>query len=186
LESKVKSAADGDGARKHNRSSRDQPAANLRALGIGVVLFAALWAAFLRYRGIPNGLEVWAFFLFFLVIYVPLTYVALRTTSIQGALRYFFCLTAAPIYVALFVASIVWLFAAFPVLEEGLFRALGAGGRRAGMAQGILAGLVAAIVFWLWFRIVKMMDKAMHRPDADESAQAFQPPAPPDEASPRR
>jgi hypothetical protein len=36
---------------------------------------------------------------------------------------------------------------------------------------------VAAIVFWLWYRIVKMIDNAVYRSEAGESNQALPLPA---------
>jgi len=130
---------------------------------IAIVLFAVALFLLLFRRENNSQLGVEAgIFLLFALIYVPLTYVGLRASNFHGAVRYFFCLTAAPTYIVMFILSNIWLLDTFPILEKHLNQSLATGGRHAGVTQGILTAFLSAIVFWFWHRFFKLVDTAIY------------------------
>jgi len=140
-------------------------ASDIRAIWIVVALSAILVAVFYHQKKTDVGGIF--LFLFALIIYIPLTYIAFRTAVLHGALRYFFCLTAAPLFIVVFAVCMIEIFRVFPWLAESLSRALAAGGRNAGMAQGIPSVILAAAVFWAWYKILKVIDGIIYRTKAN-------------------
>ncbi len=116
-------------------------------------------------RGIEKvrGDEVIIFLLFYFLCYYPATAVALRSAKLHGFLRYVFCLTALPLFGSLLVASVVWLFGEFPLLSDGYSRAWEAGGRRPGMAYGVLVAIIAGVAFWLWYKALCLLDAFLYQ-----------------------
>jgi len=132
---------------------------------LGVVAAAGVALAAIAYLRDPSGAVVYALFLILHVFcYVPVTAIALNAARLHGLLRYFFSLTAIPVFVVMLLCSIYLISGEFPSYYESYNRAVASGGgSRRGMWWGILAVVPAAIAFWLWYRLLRIADQAIQR-----------------------
>ena len=110
------------------------------------------------------GLHV-ALYLLFLLIYVYPTVIALRSSGLHGFFRYFFALTAVPLFIAIFITCVHLVFSGIPALEQSFSRAQASGDRGSEKGVALIAVAPAAVVFWLWYKILAMIDRAVYRPD---------------------
>lgn len=112
----------------------------------------------------PSHAVIYGLFLVLHVFcYLPVTAIALNAAKLHGFLRYIFALTAIPAFVLMLLSSIYLISGEFPSYYEGYNRATAGGGARSGMWWGILAAVPAAIAFWLWYRLLRIVDAATHR-----------------------
>jgi hypothetical protein len=131
---------------------------------LGVVAAAgAVLAAVIYFRD-PSSAVISALFLILHVFcLVPVVAIALAAAKLTGVLRYFFALTAVPVFLVLLICSIFLISGEFPSYFEKYNQAMAGGGHRRGMWWGIVATVPAAIAFWLWYRILRLVDRAIHR-----------------------
>jgi len=104
-----------------------------------------------------------ALFVLFLVIYVLPTAIALRSSCFQGFLRYFFGLTAVPVFVGLFVLSLSFV-NGFSFFEQGLVAAQNSGFKKAEVVFVIIAAAPAAIIFCCWYKALAMLSRVISSP----------------------
>lgn len=132
---------------------------------LGALAAAGVALAAIAYLRDPSHAAIYVLFLILHIFcYVPVTAIALNSARFQGFLRYFFSLTAIPVFVVMLLCSIYLISGEFPSYYESYNRATASGGGpRRGMWWGILAIVPAAIAFWLWYRLLRLIDKAIHR-----------------------
>ena len=62
----------------------------------------------------------------------------------------------------------------FPSFFESYDRALAHGGKHPGIGHAILAVAPAAMAFWLWYKVLKILAKALNRSKDGGNGQAVQ------------
>lgn len=133
---------------------------------LGVLAAAGVALAAVAHLRDPSHVAIYAFFLIIHIFcYVPVTAIALNSAKLNGLLRYFFALTAIPVFLVLLLCSIYLISGEFPSYYESYNEAMARRGNRfrGGMWWGILAVVPAAIAFWLWYRLLKIVDAVIHR-----------------------
>lgn len=99
----------------------------------------------------------------FLLAYVPITPFALRVKFGHPVLRYFYALTAVPVFAVIFLWMLHRLFTEFPALDAAFSAAMARGGRHAGMTHALVVVIPTALLFALWFGLFRMLDKGISR-----------------------
>jgi len=131
------------------------------AIASVAVLLLALVAlvAFLPESWLGAATAIWVF----LLGYVPVTPFALRASIGNTVLRYLYGLTAVPVFAVIFVWMLHRLFTEFPQLDASFARALAHGGKNAGLAHAVLVAGLAAIVFGVWYALIRCLDYGIGR-----------------------
>ncbi len=130
----------------------------LISVGILLVSMVAV-AAVLPREWMEVALVVWLF----LLVYVPLTPFALRVKLRSTVLRYFFGLTAMPVFAVSFIWLLHRLFTEFPVLSETFSAVMARGGRNAGMGHAVIVLIPAIILFVAWYWAIRLLDRGLDR-----------------------
>lgn len=104
------------------------------------------------------GIEL-ALYLFFLLIYVYPTVIALRSSGLHGFLKYCFGLTAVPLFIAIFIACVHLLFGEIPALGQEFSRAQVSGDRQTEKGIALIAVVPAAIIFSLWYKFLAIINR---------------------------
>jgi hypothetical protein len=93
----------------------------------------------------------------FCLLYLAPTWAVLRNARLESMLLWFFSLTVVPLYLALFLATMVYGFAWVRGLPSGT----------AGVAAGfvVLAALFLGppVACWLWYRALLALERALRR-----------------------
>ncbi len=153
---------------------------------LGLVAAAGTALTAVAYIVAPSHVALYVLFLvLYTFCYVPVAAIALGSAKLRGFLRYFFSLTAIPVFLVMLVCSIFLISGEFPSFYESYNEAMASGGGRRGMWWGILAVAPAAMAFWLWYRVLKIVDDAIYGSKDRGSVQPVQHSAPAD-ADPRR
>jgi hypothetical protein len=127
------------------------------AAGAAVLLTLALFA-------IPAVPKIIALVVaLFLLAYLPITPLALRVKFRHRVLRYFYGLTAVPVFAVIFLWMLHRLFSELPVLAATFSAAMANGGRHAGMAHALVVVIPTLLLFALWYGLLRMLDNGIGR-----------------------
>lgn len=164
-----------------DRSSDDALTSDrLSGLDWGAILFVPALMLFPLVFSFYSGTKAWAMFagiyVFGLLIYVWPTRIALQGNSFHGVLRYFFALTAVPVFLAFFVLILRFVWSDLPGISESYTEARESGPTTSWLGHRIhhpemryvaLVIIPASICFYLYYKCLAFLNHRLFERESD-------------------